>query len=369
LLFLSPGLCFTEYSVEAEEAIVCSSYTCKLSTQEFTSETCVYYDPSGNGTYYATNCTNVAYPYCPESAGKNSSCAIKPNPTNAAKWPGEKCVSNDDCSTYATKGCIEGICRGSGVGESCTSQNNCDPGYHCANSTCVLQLEIGEKGCSEDGDCVNSAGCDIATNAKPGTGVCVKYLSVEEYHRVQSCDPTYFNNSLCASYLCGTQCYMSYCLPRLPSLNQPPVACSSDSDCPSVTDPQYEMPLYSQCKCGYNPEGKAYCGLFPGDTIYGKFLDKLSDYLASSALLYCNTERRFNPVCMKDWWGAKNMAIYSYYDTLIKDYPDIQNNQDCVAEIFNTKYISISQQYEYYLDNFGNVLTLIAGVVFACLIN
>ncbi|CAG9333380.1 unnamed protein product [Blepharisma stoltei] len=368
LLLFSIGFCCDqpEFSSFFDAEIVCPSYACKLATQEFSQGTCIYYDNTANGTYYVTNCTNTATPYCPESVGQNSTCAIKPDPASNSKWPGEKCVSDDDCGTYASQGCVDEVCKGSAEGGSCTTHDMCDPGLYCANSTCNLQIGIGNKGCTADEECVNNAGCDIAENADEGT--CVKYLSVAEYRRVQTCDVQKHVNRFCESNLCTTECEYSYCLPSLASENKTPNTCKTTGDCSSEQDQQFSLVLFSSCNCGYNSKGNAYCGLFPGDKEYSEYLDSLSSYVDSDSILDCNTLRRFSTVCMKDWWGAKNTAIYSYYLTVVGSYSDIQENDDCVANVFNSKYVSISQEFDYYSNSFGSVMTILAGAIYISMI-
>lgn len=57
------------------------------------------------------------------------------------------------------------------------SMYDCGPGFFCTQGIYLTQVSVGGS-CTVDTDCVNSAGCDIASGAAADSGVCIKYNSV-----------------------------------------------------------------------------------------------------------------------------------------------------------------------------------------------
>ncbi|CAG9333381.1 unnamed protein product [Blepharisma stoltei] len=324
-----------------ESSITCPSYTCQGSDQKFGDGTCIYYS-SAASTYYVSSCSSTQTPYCPPSVGQNSTCTYTPSSTPTTKWPGERCSDSSPCSSYAITGCVSEVCRGSGYNSQCYANDNCNPGYYCANNRCIAQIEIGKPGCINDYQCVNNAGCDVSSSAL--SGICVEYFSVADYSEVKNCNG--YTNLLCKSSLCGIDGEKKACISQLASQKDTPMACTSNNNCTSKIDSNYgSIMLFSTCSCGYNSKAEAYCGLFPGDSVYSRYLEYARQYVKNIAIQYCNTNRRFNVECMKDWWGIKEASTFNYYLAAVNYYVAVQNSEDCVLNVYNSLYQSIKKEY------------------------
>jgi len=168
-----------------------------------------------------------------------------PNPTSCVNneciylvGPGDECSATENCWSGMT--CYDGICLGSGYGESCSySRNTCAYGYVCTGYPyrCMPALGVGKA-------CPNALFTPCVQGSVCFQGVCTAQYSVSSNG---ACLSRY---SLCAS---GLVC----------SPNQTCVAatttqatCTSNSDCDTST---YK---YNQCVCSIYT-GKAVCSYQP----------------------------------------------------------------------------------------------------------
>lgn len=310
----------------------CPIYTCKTSSQNFVNNTCVYYTPTAqNPTYYASNCATIKLPYCQPPTDNNSTCAsaIPIPPLNS--WPGEKCSSSSDCSSHASKGCINGACVGGSTGDICSTNDDCNPGLRCSKGICQAQIPVGGIGCTNDYDCVNGAGCNIAKTSPDS--ICFPYFSIAQHLPVSSC--TSINTSLlCNSGLCMENNGSYECMASVSSRTLPNM-CQVDSDCISTRDDYFSNgQLTGTCYCGYNPFATSYCSIFLGDKPGLDYLSYFKQWLQSKFIDNCNTMRRFNTQCIKDWWTSKNYNQYMYYLLTYNYYPLIEKGESCVQSIF-----------------------------------
>ncbi|CAG9314693.1 unnamed protein product [Blepharisma stoltei] len=320
----------------------CEMFNCKLPSQKFGSNTCVYFNQKTN-TYYVQPCSGDNY--CPALHNSNSTCQAEQNFT-AQGWPGEKCTTASDCNAYAYKGCVGGICTGAAKGGGCQDSNSCNPGLYCSKRFCVSQLQVGQSGCNSDFDCVNGAGCNFTGNA--ATSTCVAYLSIQPHAPVAQCQIN--QNRLCSSLTCAQLNGANYCTNPLKSYAFIPMACDDNSECTSSNDPFFgnNFDLSSSCDCALNPNGNRYCGLFPGDAPGQSYLSQLALWYQSNEMNNCNTFRRHSDGCMNSWWDAKDMAFYNYYNLNYKMYAFVQNMPDCVAQVYLPEYYYAKQQYQQY---------------------
>lgn len=92
------------------------------------------------------------------------------------------------------------------------------------------------------------------------------------------------------------------------------VKCTSTSDCYSTDylDDLYGLVFYSECECGWNAKGDAYCSLMPGEPIMADYLAKLKDWYNSDAINKCNTVRRLEQKCIEAHWGSDDYDEYMY---------------------------------------------------------
>ncbi|CAG9314433.1 unnamed protein product [Blepharisma stoltei] len=305
--------------------ISCPNYLC--SPTKLDSNTCILYE---SNTFLLQPCKDN-YVCPPLTSADSSQCQPKPSPSLEKSWPGESCQNNSTC---AYGHCEKSICKGKSLNETCSISDECEPKLRCLNGICQELLSESSKGCNTDYDCENHCGCE--------NHQCVRYLSKYEGDSVANC----INNS---SMICGsTMCYEEYCLAFLQNDKEIPTVCKSDEDCASshYDTPAYPFKFYQTCQCGINSLGNAYCSLFPGDEPMNNYLDWLNYWFYSRSIQKCNTVRRTSLNCIKTWWKAKYYTTFAYILSITMNYPQIQENDNCVEKIYNQAYISARNSYE-----------------------
>ena len=111
-----------------------------------------------SGTIDLTPCS-IPF-YCPISESvKNSTCDYWPS-YKQDSYPGEPCNTDSQCQ-YGY--CRDGnICVGKRFNQTCTMDDECDPGLYCADTgkTCLNLINPGSsETCTNDYQCSNLAGC------------------------------------------------------------------------------------------------------------------------------------------------------------------------------------------------------------------
>lgn len=341
--------------ISSISAIECKSFQCRLPDQSFTLDTCIFWDQDSNG-YFLQEC-GFAAPYCPTlspSDPSNSTCLALPE-TNINVWPGEKCHADSDCNEFAEDGCKNGVCQGTREGDSCNSTDYCHPGLYCNKiDLCKPLLSDGNSGCESDYDCENNLGCDIDKNNEL-TGICRPYFSILPHEQVRSC--TNNQNSLCSSSMCAVRLADNqfYCTQKISSNSKnTPTTCQTDNDCASIQDPFFPMTFFTSCTCGYNADATAFCGLFPEDNDYKRYLTLQKDWYQSSAIKNCNSIRRKALNCISDWWNTDSATSLTYYTLKLSNWASIQNNDICVSEIYELNYNLWKKAYEKIADEDEN---------------
>lgn len=337
----------------ANAQTVCHKYECNDGSVELLPSTCIFY-LNETDTFYLEPCEdNSVTPYCtPISSPGNSSCIAMPPSSKGISYPGEPCFSNDTCA-YGY--CSDSVCRGNSTAQNCTDDSDCDYGNFCDTSystaICRIQLPIGNPFCIRDEMCVNSAQCVY--------GVCTQVLSLREGEAANNCDQN--SSLLCQS----TQCYDGYCMGFAESSYSLPKQCANSTECfsNSYNNDPYYLTFNSDCTCGYNSEGSAYCDLFPGDSFYSKYLQKLADWYSSDAVNQCHTLRRTALNCLESVWEEDDIAeyVYFYYSTIY--YAQIQGNDKCVREIYGSLYTEASDDYENIDDSGVWMTSLVLGLI------
>ncbi|CAG9328665.1 unnamed protein product [Blepharisma stoltei] len=318
----------------------CNIYQCKPQKVEFEPDQCIFNFTAT--TYYLSLCPEDQY--CPPiTSPGNSSCEAIPNTPQQA-WPGETCNVNITCA-FGT--CQNKFCQGKTVGTACTQTGECNPGLYCSTTTnkCATQITIGGNGCHNDYECVNNAGCNITGD---GTGQCVGYLSVEVDDEIAQCANHY--NLLCESTLCGTINGTNVCGSSVASASIIPMMCTSDGDCFSEGDPALGIGYGSSCQCSYGFQGIKYCGLFPGDPIASNYFELLKAWYSNANVTLCNSLRRDNPACVKSHWSTKHALEYTYFRLWYQMYSQIQDNDECVMQIYTSNFWNSKDEY----DEYGN---------------
>lgn len=310
----------------------CYKYQCKTKDIEFEENQCVkfVYD-----TYYLQPCSrSTSEWYCDPISEPGDSLCYNYNVATTKAIATEPCKYSSECITNS---CVSGFCYGANDGESCSDSSYCNAGFYCKSSVCTKQIKAGsDDKCESDYECRNNAGCN--------GGVCVEYMSLDKGDKLDSCESNF--NILCKS----SSCKDNKCI-SAPSSKSKPHTCDSDKDCKSDTSG-----IVSKCRCGYNEDGDKYCDLLPGDSEYEKYLDYLNDWINSDSIYKCNTLKRLEDDCIFINWDISTYRNYEYYQYRAKDYPLIQDSDDCSMKIYNTQYLNSKYTYDH--DDSG--LTLAA---------
>lgn len=321
--------------VASAAALSCNLYSCAPTTANWDDGGCItYYE----GVYFLRTCTSQQYSYCqPIASPGNSSCALQPASSSYnVSWPGEPCIDDLSC-VYGT--CRNDTCTGYALGANCTSDASCTPGSYC-NMTCMPQLTASQSGCTRDEMCSNSQGCNITTS---GLGVCTGYLSLPSGAGVWPCNS--YRNNLCSTGMCSTlNAESAFCIDV--KSTKYPMECSDSDDCRSTVDNTTQAFTYSTCSCAYNALGSSYCGLFPGDAPYIKYIDYLAKWLTSSAVSKCNTARRIAANCQETYWNEADSMALSYYKAYVDNFAAIQQNDRCVQAIYTSTYWELAEDFQ-----------------------
>ena len=169
----------------------CLVHQCETNTLNSTDDICISLDSS---KVYVSTCEGDLHCEVPGS-GQAGYCQSKVvSSLNSLPYPGESC---SDLCRYGT--CSDGVCQGNSKETYCGKTQDCDVGLSCRENLCLSLISVGEKGCYNDYDCVNNAGCSSVNS--DGSGKCIRYFSVNEKDEVDTCYGS--KNLLCESGNCG----------------------------------------------------------------------------------------------------------------------------------------------------------------------
>ncbi|CAG9333020.1 unnamed protein product [Blepharisma stoltei] len=335
------------------KSLSCNSYQCKTPSQNLQQNQCIYWDQATNG-YFLQLCTEIEKPYCqlPDELTPSNETCSQIQPSAPLIYPGEKCTTSSDCA-HSKQGCLQGVCRGTLENQSCTSSWDCDIGLYCSpTNVCTKLISDGGKGCRSEFDCENWLGCDIDENSHSTEGTCRPYYSILPHETVKSCSSEGIN-TLCSSNMCGIPELGEniVCTKPLSSSKKVPMPCDSDASCTSTTDDLFKTTFYSNCSCGYNPEGEAFCNLFPNDEPFEKFIKIMTKWYHSESVKQCHTMRRNAWNCITDWWNTNDATTLIYFQLKVERWPYIQKNDMCVSTIYEVEYNFWKQAYEKMVDD------------------
>lgn len=320
---------------------VCPKYACyePSATIKLEPDQCVLYE---DDSYYVQPCNSTSeFPYCPPAFESDSFC-LPLGPSNAqTAYPGEPCTGDSTC-IYGL--CDEGLCTANGTATLCGNPEDCNAGLTCrpvgqANiPRCELPLTVGNK-CQQDTDCINSAGCNNT--------VCMPYFRQQEGDVVDDCQPALGNYGW-SNFCEGVMCYNDICLKALNTTGDITQPCDADWQCSSqhYSQGNVNLTFFSECQCGMNPTGLAYCGLFPGDEAAAKYYQKLQEWVNSTAINQCHVSRRFSLRCAELNWDAQDYAEFAYSAYSYWYYPQLYNADSCVISIFQSDYLVFQQLVE-----------------------
>lgn len=325
----------------------CLEYGCNSSeVLESTEDECVYLD----GSYQVSSCDNGLHCEVP-AAGQTGYCLSTQTSTEFA-YPGEACSDTVIC-LYGT--CNSEVCEGYGENESCAKTQECDSGLSCQDEKCKSLLDIDEKGCYNDYDCVNNAGCSTIND--DGSGKCIEYFSVASQSSVDVCFGN--KNLLCESGSCSAYGDGYVCLPELKNSLSSPYTCDTDDYCYSETDAF--TGVYLTGKCGCSLDGNSYCTLFPGDLEANDYQEYSRAWVQTKEIHKCHSVRRFDEDCINQKWDSKK-DTYLYNEALVRLYNQIENADSCLIEVFFSDYSAAQEAYD--LSN-GIILSLTSFFLFS----
>lgn len=317
-------------------ALNCPKYQCKHDDLGFYLQQCLYFQQQ---TYYVQPCSSKVVSYCqPTSAFSNITCTQPPKlPFKGIAWPGESCFNDTSCA-YGV--CDNAICNSANFNNSCSVDDQCNPGLYCFSGICSFQLQIGQLGCTSDTDCTNNAGCLMNSN---GVGTCTPYYSIPAGTLIPGCNNNV--NTMCESGLCGSKNGQNYCAQSVSSAKALPYSCMQDTDCTSNPDTFLSMTFTSKCQCSYSPTGQSFCGLFPGDAPYQNYINSLKTWFNSTYVLQCNANRRTNPSCIHTYMDTQEAIALNYNISLAQYYPLIQQNDNCTQYVYNQAYWELFRNF------------------------
>jgi hypothetical protein len=136
---------------------------------------------------------------------------------------------------------------------------------------------------------------------------------------------------VCSKGTCGkTENGRFLCTETIESVAFWPYRCTAGTVCLSKTDRVTGIQLEKECVCGRNRDGLAYCEQFYGD-VYGKMMmESVRKWVTGKEVRNCNTMKRMDESCMKEWWGEEKVRKYLYYYYLFYYYPYLANIEECV---------------------------------------
>jgi hypothetical protein len=285
----------------------------------FKPSTCLYIKSS---TAYVSSCEDSEY--CPKVTQGNSTCILKPTPSEEKGFPGEACSRDRDC-LYPN--CQKGTCVGKHWLESCEASFECDVGLYCnQEKICWVQKEEYSR-CSRDSECKNNMACNFWTRADDGE--CRRYFSLKNKEWVFNCED--HNSLLCHSGNCGGPGGKGVCIDGIKPRYLDP-SCESNEDCPGES---YGWQFYSSCDCGLNSKGKGFCRPFLGDYLGKEYIEMVKKWYDSNEIHTCHTDLRESSKCLSKWKDYEKYLV-KYYEW--RYYAALQENSDCIKKTFNSFY-------------------------------
>ena len=315
------------YSYLGEE---CPLHQCETNYLNSTDDKCISVNST---TVFVSSCEADLYCEIPGS-GQDGYCQSKVvSGLNSLPYPGESC---SDLCRYGA--CVEGVCQGSSKETYCSKTQECDVDLSCRENLCLPLISEGEKGCYNDYDCVNNAGCSSVNS--DGSGKCIRYFSVNKQDEVDTC---YGNkNLLCESGSCGAYGEKFVCLAELRNSLESPYLCNTNDYCYTNTDSFTGIYLTGKCRCGL--DGNAYCGLFNGDAEVSDFKTHSRAWTKTQEIHKCHSVRRWSQECIDEKWDDKKNS-YLYYEEYVKLYPKVIGADECVVDIYFGEYAERESSY------------------------
>jgi hypothetical protein len=348
------------YEYELHEPVECSSYKCKTSSQQFTTNTCSFYDEEGDA-YYLKSCSKGYSCTAGISETSNSTCTQN-TPTSYA-GPGEDCDDNTDCYTGL---CNKGVCLGQTYEQVCVGDKYCNAGLYCNEAKICVELLKADAECTRDEQCTYGYYCYVPYEGTAGK--CTTYMNLKAGTQLNSCKVGSDEG------LVDHQCETGHCIESYDeSLDQTLYYCSDvytqvaktcdmNADC-SIKNSSGVSSGYGECDCGKSQNGYGYCSLYAGDDAYASYIKYYKKWLTSTKTSKCNTTRRGYLGCAENFWDDDDYYSLAYYTYKALYWRDIQDVATCTRSIFATEYWSAKEDLEDYEDD--SAFSLMFAAIFA----
>lgn len=257
---------------------------------------------------------------------KNSIDFLSINYFSTKVLPGEFC--NSALSCYNNNICVNNKCNGYQERSLCKSHIDCKNGLYCNKQKyCVPQLEVGESGCNNDFECVNTSGCL--------GNICTEYYSIENNIFTTSaafCKSAYEENNICKeSYKLYSHSYDEVC-------NKEKEKCIYKNSKGNT--------ISKDCKCGLTKNGYKFCPLERGDIDFLRVLEYRKKLFKSSYNKLCHTLSRLDySLCFDVRIDYNNLEFYNF---IYENHYLLQSNNKCVKksilyDLYNYKDLSYNK--------------------------
>ena len=284
------------------------------------------------GFFQLQVCNDIYFTYCSPNYS-NTSCSLPPTTSDInIAYPGEPCTFDRNCLNSK---CIKGSCKGSPAGSACVDDSQCDVQLFCTNSICTAVGPPGAQ-CSLDSDCSYNYGCY--------NNVCTKYFTIAGLQPINYCNDGGLN-FLCASGACQiiTSTGATLCVNALPTNGTLPKLCTNNDMC-AINDGGTKYTTV--CNCGFNQNSSSYCNLAPGDSDFVSYITYMKTWLKSSNVEKCHSTRRISPACIETYSTEGFYANLTYFQASVAYYPTIQSNDQCIKNIYTSKYWAAESSYQ-----------------------
>lgn len=112
-----------------------------------------------------TFCTNGQY--CLKYFSGNDMYGVCGTYVYTDRYPGAKCTYDSQCYSDL---CVDSVCKGTGSGESCSINKDCDVGLYCDSTKVCAELKEAGETCDDYSQCIMSCGCN--------KGICTELYSI-----------------------------------------------------------------------------------------------------------------------------------------------------------------------------------------------
>lgn len=233
------------------------------------------------------------------------------------KFPGESCVEDSECYS---KNCLI-TCQGNKLGEYCSSQVECDPGFYCYGTRCVSQKSAGER-CTNMVECENGSGCWE-------DGYCRKFLSFDLGVNIKQIENRHYcKTNFAVVYspgvvLCATSRMISEYLECPDDVSQ----CNYLAQIGTGQDFPYTL----DCQCSLT-ETKRFCPLASENKTYEEGTEALREHFKYDATSLHNSQRMF----------LKSHTKNKKYQ-LANSFPALYRAPECLYEaLLSVSFVKIS---------------------------